>query len=73
MAGLVDLQCLKFSQKLPGKILFVGSEAMALPQGAKAYADLAGDKVEKVWLDNVTQFDFYDKKDAVTKAADSVC
>ena len=59
------------AKNLPGKVLFVGSEAMALPQGAKTYAKLAGGKVEKVWLDKVTQFDFYDKKEAVTKAADS--
>ena len=69
--GWLNYNAMTSAKNLPGKVLFVGSEAMALPQGAKTYAKLAGGKVEKVWLDKVTQFDFYDKKEAVTKAADS--
>ncbi|MEO0337539.1 MAG: alpha/beta hydrolase, partial [Pseudomonadota bacterium] len=70
--GWLTYDALESASKLPGKILFVGSEAMALPQGAKAYADKAGDKVEQVWLEKITQFDFYDQKKAVTAASDNV-
>ncbi|NRA65652.1 MAG: alpha/beta hydrolase [Pseudobacteriovorax sp.] len=59
------------AKKLPGPILFVGSDAMALPKGAETYASLAKGKVTKVWLDNITQFDFYDQKNAVSRAVDS--
>lgn len=62
---------MKSASKLPGKILFVGSEAMALPKGAEQYENLANGKVEKVWLKGVSQFDFYDKLEPVKKAADS--
>lgn len=63
---------MKSAKNLPGTILFVGSDAMALPQGAAAYVKLAGNKVDKVWLDKVSQFDFYDKKDAVKASSDAV-
>ena len=70
--GWLNYNALSSAKKLRGKVLFVGSDAMALPQGAKAYEKLANGKIEKIWLDKVTQFDFYDKKEAVTTATDSV-
>ncbi|NQZ01908.1 MAG: alpha/beta hydrolase [Bdellovibrionales bacterium] len=71
-SGWLNYDALASASKLRGKVLFVGSDAMALPQGAAAYEKLAKGKVEKLWLDNVTQFDFYDKKEAVTASADAV-
>ena len=62
----------KNADKLPGKILFVESEAMALPQGSAGFKALSGDKVESVNLPNVTQFDFYDQPEAVATAVNSV-
>jgi len=51
--------------------LIVHSEAAAVPQGAHAFfAQLEGDASE-LWFDNVTQFDFYDRPDAVTRSADA--
>lgn len=70
--GWLTYDAIESASRLPGKILFVGSESMALPQGAEIYAKIAGNKVEKIWLEKVTQFDFYDKKEPVTKAVDSV-
>ena len=70
--GWLTYDAMKSATKLPGKILFVGSESMALPQGAATYAKLAGNNVKKVWLDKVTQFDFYDQQGPVTKAVDNV-
>ncbi|ESY73783.1 alpha/beta hydrolase [Mesorhizobium sp. M0051] len=51
--------------------LIVHSEAAAIPQGAHAFfALLEGDRSE-LWLDDVAQFDFYDKPENVTRAADA--
>lgn len=51
--------------------LIVHSEAAAVPQGAHAFFErLQGDKSE-LWLDDVTQFDFYDRPEPVTQAADA--
>ncbi len=52
--------------------LIVHSHAAAIPQGAEAfYAALAGEKAA-VWLEDVTQFDFYHQDAAVAAAADAV-
>lgn len=53
--------------------LLVGSSAIALPAGVEAYEARTKAPLEKLWLgDDVTQFDFYDRKDAVTAASDAV-
>lgn len=62
----------KNAANIPGDILFVESEAMALPQGSKEFKALAGDKVKSVNIPNATQFDFYDKTEPVTIAVNSV-
>lgn len=49
-------------------VIMVASEAMALPAGAHAYLDKAGDNVEAVWLEGVSQFDFYDQSQAIDDA-----
>lgn len=57
------------SAKIQDKpVIMVASEAMALPTGAHAYLDTAGDNVESVWLDDVSQFDFYDQPQAIENA-----
>ncbi|CAM1340979.1 alpha/beta hydrolase [Tenacibaculum amylolyticum] len=68
----LTFDAIQYADKIPGKILFVESEAMALPQGSKAFKAIAGDKVESVNLPNVTQFDFYDKEGPVAEAVSSV-
>lgn len=53
-------------------LLIVHSEAAAIPQGAKRfYAGLSAGK-DALWLEGVTQFDFYHRPDAVITASDSV-
>ena len=48
------------------------SEAAAIPQGARAfYAALSGDKSE-LWLDDVSQLDFYDRPEPVRQASDFI-
>lgn len=57
--------------KLDKPTLIVHSEGAAVPQGAHAfYALLPGEKSE-LWLDGISQFDFYDRSEPVTIAADA--
>jgi dienelactone hydrolase len=58
--------------KLTDAFLMVHSEAAAIPQGARQFfANLTGPK-EQIWLDGVSQFDFYDRSAPVTAASDAV-
>lgn len=68
----LTFDAIQYANKIPSEILFVESEAMALPQGSEAFKAVAGDKVKSVNLSNVTQFDFYDKPEPVNKAVNSV-
>ena len=52
--------------------LLVHSDAAAIPQGAKEYVERGGDNVRLIMLENVTQFDFYDRPDAVETSSDAV-
>jgi uncharacterized protein len=61
------------ADRLTKPILMVGSPSIALPAGTAAYGARTKAPLEKLWLgDDVTQFDFYDREDAVTAAADAV-
>lgn len=52
--------------------LMVESEAAVLPQGARQFfQSLRGNK-DEVWLDGVSQFDFYDRPAPVNTASDAV-
>lgn len=53
-------------------LAIVHSEAAAIPDGVRAF--LAGyvGEASVTWLDNVDQFSFYDREDAVDAAADQV-
>ncbi|PXY02009.1 alpha/beta hydrolase [Marinifilum breve] len=68
----LTFDAIQYADQLPGKVLFVESESIALPQGSKAFKAIAGDKVESVNLPGVTQFDFYDKPEPVEKSVNSV-
>ncbi|TKG89646.1 alpha/beta hydrolase [Puteibacter caeruleilacunae] len=68
----LTFDAIQYADKIPGQVLFVESEAMALPQGSKAFKAIAGDKVESVNLPEVSQFDFYDKPEPVEKSVNSV-
>lgn len=61
------------ADRLTKPMLMVGSPSIALPAGAEAYEARTKAPLEKLWLgEDVTQFDFYDRTDAVTAAADAV-
>ncbi len=59
------------ADRLGAPTLVVGSEAMALPAGAHAYAARTNAPTRERWLEEVTQFDFYDRQDVVLQAADA--
>lgn len=70
--GWLTFDAIQAAPRLHQPFLMVHSEAAAIPQGArKFYARLAGQKQE-LWLDNVTQFDFYDRAAPVKIASDAV-
>ena len=61
------------ADRLTKPTLMVGSASIALPAGAAAYEARTSAPLEKLWLgDDVTQFDFYDRVDAVKASADAV-
>jgi fermentation-respiration switch protein FrsA (DUF1100 family) len=68
----LTFDAIQYADKIPGKVLFVESESMALPQGSTAFKAIAGDMVESVNLPEVTQFDFYDQAEPVEKSVNSV-
>ena len=59
-------------QRLDKPLAVVHSESAAIPQGVKTFlAGFAGDATMQ-WLEGVTQFDFYDNPEDVTRAADTM-
>lgn len=61
------------ADRLTRPMLMVVSPAIALPAGAEAYAARSRAPVKTLWLgEDVTQFDFHDREDAVTTAADAI-
>lgn len=60
------------ADRLTAPTLIVCSEAAALPAGAHAYVKRTKASVKEIWLDNVNQFDFYDRADIVERSADAV-
>ncbi|WP_425085069.1 alpha/beta hydrolase [Ruegeria profundi] len=59
-------------QRLDKPLAIVHSESAAIPQGVQTFlTGFAGDATAQ-WLEDVTQFDFYDNPEDVTRAADTV-
>ena len=70
--GWLTFDAVQVAPRLRQPFLMVHSEAAAIPQGAhKFYGRLAGPKHE-LWLENVTQLDFYDRTAPVKASADAV-
>jgi fermentation-respiration switch protein FrsA (DUF1100 family) len=69
--GWLTFDAIKVADNLNKPVQIVHSEAAAIPQGAKEfYNRLAGEK-NQLWLENTTQFVFYDSPEAVTTASDA--
>ena len=70
--GWLTYDAITTANNLDKPVIIIHSQEAAIPQGAREfYSRLSGDKSE-LWLDNVTQFDFYDSPEAVTTASDAV-
>ena len=70
--GWLTYDALVTADSLEKPTLLVHSEAAAIPQGAKEYARRMGDDATAIWLEDTTQFDFYDRPEAVDASADAV-
>jgi len=70
--GWLTYDAIRTADELEKPTLLIHSEAAAIPDGAKRYAQRMGDNATAIWLDDVTQFDFYDGPDAVRTSADAV-
>ncbi len=60
------------ADRLKDPTLIICSEAAALPSGAHAYIQRTKAPVKEMWLDDVNQFDFYDRADIVKISADAM-
>jgi uncharacterized protein len=58
--------------RLKAPLLMVHSQAAAIPHGARQFYAAVTAPKQQLWLDNVGQFDFYDRNPAVNQAADAV-
>jgi fermentation-respiration switch protein FrsA (DUF1100 family) len=58
------------AQRLDKPLAIVHSDAAAIPQGVRAFLAGFTGEATQAWLEDVTQFDFYDDPAAVTEAAD---
>ncbi len=59
-------------QRLDKPLAIVHSDAAAIPQGVKSFLKDWTGKATVKWLEDVTQFDFYDNPEDVKRAADAV-
>lgn len=60
------------AERLMQPLAIVHSEAAAIPQGVRTFLEgFTGDATLQ-WLEDVTQFDFYDNPEDVTRAADTM-
>jgi len=70
--GWLRYDAIQSASKLDSDVLIVHSEAAAIPHGAKEFSQKAGEKVKALWLENVSQFDFYDQPGPVSAAAQAI-
>ncbi|MEM9341786.1 MAG: alpha/beta fold hydrolase [Pseudomonadota bacterium] len=59
-------------QRLDKPLAVVHSESAAIPQGVQSFLARFTGEATAQWLEDVTQFDFYDNPEDVTRAADVV-
>ena len=70
--GWLTYDALVTADSLEKPTLLVHSEAAAIPQGAREYARRMGENATAIWLDDTTQFDFYDRNETVETSTDAV-
>jgi fermentation-respiration switch protein FrsA (DUF1100 family) len=70
--GWLTFDALAPAAMLTQPTLIVHSEAAAIPQGARQFFNALRAPKSQLWLDGVSQFDFYDRETPVDTAADAV-
>ena len=70
--GWLTFDAIQAAPLLKQPLLMVHSEAAAIPEGAHRFYSLVPGQKSELWLENVTQFDFYDQAQPVAAAADAV-
>lgn len=60
------------ADRLDKPLAIVHSEAAAIPQGVRNFLDGFAGEATLEWLEDVTQFDFYDNPEDVERAADTI-
>jgi uncharacterized protein len=68
----LTLDAMPIAPRIQAPLLMVHSEAAAIPHGAKQFFARVNAPKREVWLDNVNQFDFYDREPSVDRTADAV-
>lgn len=58
--------------RLDKPLVIVHSEAAAIPDGVRAFLATYAGEAAVSWLENVGQFDFYDRPEPVTRSVDAV-
>ena len=70
--GWLTYDAVSIADNLNKPVQIIHSQEAAIPQGAEEfYSRLPGEK-EQLWLEGVTQFDFYDSPEAIATASDTV-
>jgi hypothetical protein len=70
--GWLRFDALQYAPTIDKPTLIVHSEAAAIPQGARRFAKALAGPTREVWLDGVSQFDFYDREQPVERSANAV-
>lgn len=68
----LTFDAMRTASQLNKPTILVHSDAAAIPQGVERFADRMGENAKTIWLDDVTQFDFYDQPNAVNSSIELV-
>ncbi|MEM9381855.1 MAG: nuclear transport factor 2 family protein [Planctomycetota bacterium] len=69
--GWLTFDALEVAPRLRQPLLVVHSDAAAIPGGARAFFGAATTDRRQLWLEEVSQFDFYDAAEPVEAASDA--
>ncbi|MEO1038428.1 MAG: alpha/beta hydrolase [Pseudomonadota bacterium] len=70
--GWLSFDALEIADHLTDPVAIIHSEAAAIPQGAHRFYERTEAPKRALWLDGVSQFNFYDQPEAVQRSSDAV-
>ncbi|MFC4995256.1 alpha/beta hydrolase [Rubritalea tangerina] len=68
----LTFDAITLADQLSKPLFFVHSKAAVIPHGIKQFAEAATPWATGLWLDNITQFEFYDQTEPVRLASDAI-